>query len=68
MSIQGSNEHGFALVDGVTRHKGKIWLGTHGAAYQGIYTSIQNSVLKGHSSVLLTYHKIKLMFSWPFMK
>jgi hypothetical protein len=29
LSITGTNDKGFALVDGLIRHKSKIWLGTY---------------------------------------
>jgi hypothetical protein len=68
LSLQGSNEQGFSLVDGVIRHQGRIWLGTHTEAKQAVLIALHSSGLGGHSGPLVTYHKIKQMFSWPNMK
>jgi hypothetical protein len=65
LSLQGSNEQGFSLVDGVIRHQGRIWLGTHTEAKQAVLIALHSSGLGGHSGPLVTYHKIKQMFSWP---
>ncbi|KAK1613841.1 hypothetical protein QYE76_019358 [Lolium multiflorum] len=68
LCLQGSNAQGFALVDGVIRHQGKIWLGNHKEAQQAVLTALHNSGLGGHSGGLVTYHKVKQMFAWPHMK
>ncbi|KAK1652704.1 hypothetical protein QYE76_070509 [Lolium multiflorum] len=68
LSIQNSNDQGFSLVDGVIRHKGKIWLGTHTEAQQAVLMALHSSGLGGHSGALVTYHKIKQLFSWPGLK
>jgi hypothetical protein len=68
LSLHKSNEQGFTLVDGVIKYQGKIWLGTHLAAQQAVLTTLHSSGLGGHSGALVTYHKIKQLFSWPGMK
>jgi hypothetical protein len=36
LSLVGHNDKGYALVDGVIRYKGRIWLGSHTEAHQAI--------------------------------
>lgn len=68
LSVQGANDQGFTLVDGVIRKNGKIWLGNHTAAHQAILQALHNSGLGGHSGFRVTYHRISQMFAWPGMK
>lgn len=55
-------------MDGVIRHKGKIWLGNHKEAHNAVLLALHSSGLGGHSGVTATYHKIKSLFAWPGMK
>jgi hypothetical protein len=68
LSITGSNDKGFSLVNGLIRHNGRIWLGNHKEAHRAILLALQSSGLGGHSGVNATYHKVKALFSWPNMK
>jgi hypothetical protein len=68
LSIASPNSQGFALVDGLIKHKGRIWLGHHTEAQQAIMLALHSSGLGGHSGITATYHKIKALFSWPNMK
>jgi hypothetical protein len=68
LSISKTNDQGFSLVDGIIRHKGKIWLGNHVEAQQAVLTALHHSGLGGHSGPLVTYQKVNQMFSWPAMK
>ncbi|CAO2206554.1 unnamed protein product [Urochloa humidicola] len=68
LSLTGSNEKGYTLVDGVIRYKGRIWLGNHKEAHQAILLALHSSGVGGHSGITATYHKIKNLFAWPGMK
>lgn len=68
LALHGSNDKGFSLVDGVIKHKGRIWLGNHKEAQQAILLALHSSGLGGHSGITATYQKIKALFSWPNMK
>jgi hypothetical protein len=68
LSITKTNDQGYSLVDGIIRHKGKIWLGTHVEAQRAVLTALHNSGLGGHSGPLVTYQKVNQLFSWPAMK
>lgn len=68
LSVQGFNEQGFSLQDGIIRHKGRVWLGSHKEAHQAVLLALHSSGLGGHSGTLATYHRVKQLFSWPHMK
>jgi hypothetical protein len=68
LSLTGSNEKGYSLVDGVIRHQGRIWLGNHKKAHQAVLQALHASGLGGHSGTTATYHKVKVLFSWSHMK
>jgi hypothetical protein len=68
LSIIAASDKGFALVEGIIKHKCKIWLGNHEVAKQVVMLALHASGLGGHSGITATYHKIKSLFSWPNMK
>lgn len=68
LSVTGSNDKGFTLVDGVIRYKSKIWLGSHTEAHKVVMLALHSSGLGGHSGITTTLHKVKSMFAWPHMK
>jgi len=68
LSVVTPNDKGYALVDGIIKHKGRIWLGNHKEAHQAVLLALHASGLGGHSSITATYHKVKALFSWPNMK
>jgi hypothetical protein len=68
LSICKTNDHGFALVDGIIRFQGMIWLGNHIEAQEAVLTTLHSSGLGGHSGIFATYQNVKQMFSWPSMK
>lgn len=68
LTLTGSNEKGFSLVDGIIRYKGRIWLGSHKEAHNAILLALHSSGLGDHSGITATYQKIKALFAWPHMK
>jgi hypothetical protein len=68
LGIQGFNDQGFSLQDGIIRLKGRVWLGCNQAAHQAVLLALHNSGLGGHSGVQATYQRIKQTFVWPGMK
>jgi hypothetical protein len=56
LSITGANDKGFALVDGLIRHKGKIWLGNHSEAHQAVMLTLHSSGLGEGGTVVLLQH------------
>lgn len=65
LSITGANDKGFALVDGLIKHKGKIWLGNHLEAHQAVMLVAWG---RGAQWYYCNIHKVKSLFSWPNMK
>ncbi|KAL2230956.1 UNVERIFIED_CONTAM: Retrovirus-related Pol polyprotein from transposon [Sesamum indicum] len=53
---------------GVLRRKGKICIGSHGEIREKILKVLHDSALGGHSGIVGTYQRGKLLFYWPTMK
>lgn len=68
LSLDGSNDRGYSLVDGVIRCKGKLWLGNHTEAHKAVLLALHSSGLGGHPEVTATYQKVKNLFIWHGMK
>ncbi|XP_014754072.1 uncharacterized protein LOC106866060 [Brachypodium distachyon] len=68
MALQGTNDHGFSLHQGVIRQHGKIWLGSNKDAHRAILLAFHSSAIGGHSGVLATYQRVKDLFIWPGLK
>lgn len=68
LAVTGTNDKGFSLVDGITKYKGRIWLGHNTEAHQAILLALHSSGLGGHSGVTATYQKVKALFAWPNLK
>ncbi|XBJ04555.1 hypothetical protein VPH35_023472 [Triticum aestivum] len=68
LSFTGSNSAGYTLVNGIIRHKGRVWLGSNTKAHQAILLSLHASGIGGHSGFLATYKRISALFAWPGMK
>jgi hypothetical protein len=68
LSVQGTNEQGFSLSDGVIRKNGKIWLGNNKEAHKAILLALHSSGIGGHSGFRATYHRVRQMFAWPGLK
>ena len=67
LAIQPSQGH-FALDQGIIRYKGKIWLGHDDQLQQNVMKALHSSPIGGHSVSLVTYYRIKKLFSWPRMQ
>lgn len=68
LAISPVNDQGYTLVDGVLRHKGRIWIGNNTMAQQHVIQSLHSSGIGGHSGFHATYQRIKGLFAWPKMK
>lgn len=53
--ITGSNDKSFTLVDGVIKHKGRIWLGNQTNAHQVVLLALHSSGLGGYFAITTTY-------------
>ena len=49
LSLTGSNDKGFQLVQGIIKHHDRVWLGGNKEAHQVIMLSLHASGVGGHS-------------------
>ena len=68
LGLSSQNDKGYTLVDGVIKHKGRVWVGNNTLAQQHILQTLHASGLGGHSGIQATYHRVKALFSWPNLK
>jgi len=67
LALQKVHGH-YTLVQGIIRYKGRIWLG-HDSTFQNkVMHALHAGPIGGHSGFLVTYVRIKKLFSWPSMK
>jgi hypothetical protein len=63
LTISSNNDNSqFTLVQGVIRHKGRVWLGNNTSLQLKIIAALHDSALGGHSGFLVTYRRIKPLF------
>jgi hypothetical protein len=65
LAISSSNDKGYTLVEGIIKHKERVWVGNNTLAQQHILQALHASGLGGHSGIQATYHRVKALFSWP---
>lgn len=68
LSIAPKSIQHFTLVDGVIRHKGRIWVGNDPVLQNKLIQALHSSAVGGHSSIPVTLRKLKQLFSWKGMK
>lgn len=68
LAIVNPNAAGYSLVEGLIRHKQKIWLGANSALQTKIISAFHASAVGGHSEVQATYQRVHKLFSWPGLK
>jgi hypothetical protein len=66
--LSSPDEHGYELVQGLIRYKGRIWLGTNSALETKIISALHSSAVGGHSGTQATYQRVKRLFAWHGMK
>jgi hypothetical protein len=58
----------FTWQQGILRDKGMIWVGNLPELQHKLMDAFHDSVVGGHSSVLVTYRRLKRYFAWKGMK
>lgn len=58
----------YTVNSGIIRYKGRVWVGNNIHLQQQIMLALHDSPVGGHSGFLVTYRRIKQIFSWPSMK
>lgn len=56
LSVSKDNKKGFSLVEGLIRYKGRVWLRSHKAAQQAVFSALHDSGLGGHSGIAAAYN------------
>jgi hypothetical protein len=68
LSIDTSANPHFSLVNGIIRHKGKIFIGNTTNLKAKLIETFHNSTLGGRSGERVTYTKLKALLYWLGMK
>jgi hypothetical protein len=68
LSVKADSVPSFTLVNGVLRHKNRVWVGKDPALQLQIIAAMHSSALGGHSGVPATYSRLRQYFSWVGMK
>lgn len=68
LAITGTNEQGYALVDGLIKHKGRIWIGSNAGLQTKLIQAFRTSPIGGYSDIHATYQRTKKMFRWKGLK
>jgi hypothetical protein len=68
LAISSPDDKGFSLSRGLIRQGQKIWVGHNSALRTKLIAALHASALCGHSGILVTYQRVKKLFSWKGMK
>lgn len=68
LAVTNPDNQGYCLVDGLIRHKNRIWIAANSALQTRITAAMHSSPTGGHSGVLATYQRVKQLFYWKGMK
>lgn len=68
LAVTSPDEHGYALVNGVIRRHGRVWIGANSALQTKLISAFQASAVGGHSGAHATYQRVKKLFVWTGIK
>lgn len=68
LAIDGPNEDGFSLQQGLIRYNGKIWIGANAGLQNKLIQAFHASALGGHSGMQATYQRLNKLFAWTGLK
>jgi hypothetical protein len=68
LSIDPSAVPGFQLQDGILRYNNRICIGSNAQLQLKLIQACHSSALGGHSSIPVTYMRMKKLFAWRGMK
>jgi hypothetical protein len=68
LALASPDEQGYALIEGIIRHHGRIWVGANSALRTKLITAFHTSAIGGHSGADATYQRIKRLFAWTGLK
>jgi hypothetical protein len=70
-AVDGDSVPHFALINGLLRYKGRVWIGSHQDLHLKITAPMHDSALGGgggHSGAPVAYRRLKQHFAWKGMK
>lgn len=68
LTVSPNDSGHYTVNSGIIRYKGRVWVGNNIHLQQQIMLALHDSPVGGHSGFLVTYRRIKQIFSWPSMK
>uniref|UniRef100_A0A8R7Q5N4 Reverse transcriptase domain-containing protein n=1 Tax=Triticum urartu TaxID=4572 RepID=A0A8R7Q5N4_TRIUA len=68
LAIDPTGQPPYTLTSGVLGYKGKIMIGNNSELENSLLTSFHKFELGGHSRERATYHRLKILFTWPGMR
>jgi len=68
LALVSPDEYGYALVHGIIRFRGRVWIGSNSALQTKLISAFHSSAIGGHSGVHATYQRIKRLFVWAGLK
>jgi hypothetical protein len=66
--VQQDNSAPYSIQSGIIRYKGRVWVGNDSHLQHNIIAALHDSPLGGHSGFVVTYQRVKQLFSWKGMK
>jgi hypothetical protein len=66
--LDGTSVPNFSWVQGVLRHKNRVWVGDDAELQDRLVSAFHCSALGGHSGIPVTYRRIKQVFAWKGLK
>jgi hypothetical protein len=67
LAVQSSTGH-YELRQGIIFYKNRVLLPAKSEFPQKVFETLHNTLVGGHSGLLVTYHKIKKLFRWIGLK
>lgn len=68
LAVVSPNAQGFSLTDSLIRLNGRIWIGANLALQTKLISAFHASPIGGHSGYIVTYQRLKKLFSWFGLK
>lgn len=68
LSVSGAGPSNFEVQNGILYFKHRIWIGHNKLLQQKILANLHTAAVGGHSGILVTYQRVKQLFSWPGMR
>ncbi|XP_066166261.1 uncharacterized protein [Oryza sativa Japonica Group] len=68
LSVSGAGPSNFEVLNGILYFKHRIWIGHNKLLQQKILANLHTAAVGGHSGILVTYQRVKQLFSWPGLR